>query len=172
MYPAGNANPARLRQRLQTCRYVYSVTPKVVAIKNELPEVDAHTKLDSLVLWHVSVARGHAALYLNGTPHGVHDACEFHKCAVPDDPHYPPVKFLDVGLDEPVPMGLPLGERAFVVIFDEATVPGNVGCKNGREPARLAFGHSSPRFNEASLPRQQATTSAAGQCGRTHSLRS
>src|SRR5262249_45427750 len=67
-------------------------------------------------------------------------ACEFHKYSVADDPHYPPVKFLDVGLDERVPMCLPPGERAFVVIFDEATVPSNVGCKNGRE---LSF-RSSP----------------------------
>jgi hypothetical protein len=36
-------------------------------------------------------------------------------------------------------MCLPLGERAFLVVSHEATVPSNIGCKNGREPSRYAF---------------------------------
>jgi hypothetical protein len=36
-------------------------------------------------------------------------------------------------------MCLPLGERAFLIASHEATVPSNIGCKNGREPSRYAF---------------------------------
>ena len=36
-------------------------------------------------------------------------------------------------------MCLPLGERGFLIASHEATVPGNIGCKNGREPTRYAF---------------------------------
>jgi hypothetical protein len=36
-------------------------------------------------------------------------------------------------------MCLPLGERAFLIVSHEATVPSNIGCKNGREASRYAF---------------------------------
>jgi hypothetical protein len=36
-------------------------------------------------------------------------------------------------------MCLPLGERAFLIVSHEATVPSNIGCKNGREPSRYAL---------------------------------
>ncbi len=81
-----------MRQCLQACRYVHGIAPKVATFNDELPEVDAHAELDSLVVRHFSVARGHPALHLNGSAHGVYDACEFHKHSIPDDPHYPPVK--------------------------------------------------------------------------------
>jgi hypothetical protein len=67
---------------------------------------------------------------------------------IPDDPHYPPVKFLDLGLDESVPVCLPLGERALLVVFHEAAISSNIGGKNGRE---LSF-RSSPglaKLNDA-----------------------
>jgi hypothetical protein len=36
-------------------------------------------------------------------------------------------------------MCLPLGERAFLIVSHEATVPSNIGCKNGRKPAHYVF---------------------------------
>jgi hypothetical protein len=36
-------------------------------------------------------------------------------------------------------MCLPLGERAFLIVSHEATVPSDIGCKNSREPSRYAF---------------------------------
>src|SRR5262245_23145652 len=36
-------------------------------------------------------------------------------------------------------MCLPLGERAFLIGSHKATVPGNIGCKNGCKASRYAF---------------------------------
>jgi hypothetical protein len=36
-------------------------------------------------------------------------------------------------------MCLPLGKRAFLIVSHEATVPGNIGCKNGRKPSHHLF---------------------------------
>jgi hypothetical protein len=47
--------------------------------------------------------------------------------------------FLDARLYEGVPMRLPLGERAFLIVSHEATVPSNIGCKNGRKPSHHVF---------------------------------
>src|ERR1700704_3716824 len=62
LHPAGNTDSARLRKRLQTCRYVNAITPKITAFNDEFAEVDAYPELETLVLRHVRIAFGHAAL--------------------------------------------------------------------------------------------------------------
>src|SRR5439155_23122441 len=70
LYPSGDADPSRLREALQTCRYVHAVAVDVAAVADDVADIDAHTELDPLLLGHVGVAPVHTLLNLGGATQG------------------------------------------------------------------------------------------------------
>src|SRR5437879_13061649 len=79
----GDANAARLRDPLKAHRNIDRITKDVVIVDNDIPDVNADAELDPLVLWHIDILFGHAALNLVGTSHGVDQAGELNEGAVP-----------------------------------------------------------------------------------------
>ena len=61
--------PPGSRQRLQSRRHVHAVAPHVVAIDDDVAEVDADAELDPLLRRNVGIALGHAALDLDRAAH-------------------------------------------------------------------------------------------------------
>ena len=87
----------------------------------------------------------HAALNLDGAAHRVDDAGELHQQAVAGGLDDATAVLVDLGIDEFAPMRIPLGERALLVRTHKATVAGDIGRENGREPSRHALvGQSAP----------------------------
>jgi hypothetical protein len=76
-----DANPARLRQGLQSRRDVHPVAEDVL-IGDHIPEIDADAELDPLLRRGARVALAHSPLHLHRGPHRVHDSRELGKEAV------------------------------------------------------------------------------------------
>jgi hypothetical protein len=68
---------------IETHRNVDPVTKDIVLFDNNITDVNADAEFDPLVLWHVDILFGHAALNFGGTSHGVDHAGELSNSAVP-----------------------------------------------------------------------------------------
>jgi len=136
--PPGNPDSARLRKRLQTCRYVNAITPETIgtdSLNDEFAKVDAYSELETLVLGHLRIAFGHAALNLDGAAYPINDTRKFGQYPIACNPCGPTAVIFYLRRDDRVPMLLPLSEGAFLVSFNEPTVAGNIGHQNGRKPS-------------------------------------
>src|SRR6476660_8910939 len=78
-----NANPTRLRDAFETHRNIDPVTKDIVLFDNNITDVNADAKFDPLVLRHVDILFGHAALNFVGKSHAVDHAGELSNSAVP-----------------------------------------------------------------------------------------
>ena len=73
---AADADTTRLRQGFEASGHVDAVAEDVVAIDDDVAEIDANAELDARIGRHVGVAFGHLALHVDGAAHGVDDAGE------------------------------------------------------------------------------------------------
>src|SRR5262249_40146083 len=74
LHPAGNADSARVRKRLQTCHYIHAITPEITVFNDKFAKVDAYAEFDPLILRRVRIVFGHASLNLDGAAYRVDDA--------------------------------------------------------------------------------------------------
>jgi hypothetical protein len=65
------AHASYLRDSLQSCRNVDSISQDVVTIDDDVSEIDPDAVLDAPILWNIGVTPGQFALHLNSTLHGV-----------------------------------------------------------------------------------------------------
>ena len=65
---ARDAEASRLAQGLESCRDVYAVAEYIVAIDNDVADIDADAENDPPVLWHCVVSADHAALDADSAP--------------------------------------------------------------------------------------------------------
>ena len=135
LHSAGNANPTRLRQRLQPSRHVYAIAPHIAAVDDDVADIDADSELDPPLLRHVGVASRNGALNLDGTAYRSYRARELHQQPITGDPDNSASVLRYLGRDKFAPVCLPLGERAFLVSTDKPTVASYIGRENGHEPA-------------------------------------
>src|SRR5215813_14791670 len=77
-----HADAARLSQHLQAGSDVDPVTKYVVAVDNDVAEVDANAEGDALVLGHLRALGCNVRLHLDRTAHGVDHAWELQQQAV------------------------------------------------------------------------------------------
>ena len=138
---AGERDAAGLGQRLQAGGDVDAVAVDVVAVDDDVAQVDAYAEVHPFVIGQARVALGHHPLHLDGTGDRVDDAREFQQQAVAgglDDA-------AAVGLDDGVGGGavvLEARQRAGLVEPHQPAVAGDVGGDDRREPAcHLVFGH-------------------------------
>jgi len=74
---ARDANPAGLGQTLQPRGNVDAVAEDILAIDDDVAEIDADAEVDAAIGRQVGVTLGHRALDLDGAAHGIDDAGEF-----------------------------------------------------------------------------------------------
>src|SRR5262245_23531111 len=72
-----NHDPSRISQSLEPCRHIHAITKNITAIDYNVANIDADSKLDTLVDRHIHIAISHSALNINGAAHGVDDTDEF-----------------------------------------------------------------------------------------------
>jgi hypothetical protein len=150
--PARDANAAWLRQGLQACRHVYTVAIDIVAVEDDIADIDADAKLDSLLRFDLAVALGHAALDFYGAAQSADYAGELCQEPVASGLHDPPAMFRYFGIDEVAQMRFQPGKGALLVCAHQPAVTGHIGGKDSGKPALNAiFGHVLPSRLKAAV---------------------
>src|SRR5271154_442669 len=77
-----NADSVRLGQAFQPGRDIDAIAEDVVRLDDHVAQIDTDAKPDALVLRHVGIAAGHAALYFDSAQHRFDDARKLDEHAV------------------------------------------------------------------------------------------
>ena len=78
----GDEHTGRLCQSLQARRDVHPVAEYVVALSNDIPEVDPNTEPDPMLLGLLGLALDHPLLHRDRAPHCIQHARELRQKAV------------------------------------------------------------------------------------------
>jgi hypothetical protein len=130
---ARNADAAAIGKAFEPSRDIDSVAEDVGALRDDVAEIYADTEFDALVRRYLRIAFEHAALNLDGTRDGVHDAAKFSEDTVPSGVGDVAAMHLDRGVQELAPVGPQPGERTDLVGAHQPTVSSDIGGKNGRK---------------------------------------
>src|SRR5262249_3378123 len=115
LHPSRDTDASWLCEPLQTRRYIYAFSVDVIAIDDDVPDVDAHPELDPVLLGNVSVAFRHPPLNLDGTPQRIHDAGELDQHPVSGGLDDASAMLGNLWVHQLSPVRLELSERAFFV---------------------------------------------------------
>ena len=126
---------------MQAGRDVDAIAVDVLAVDDDVADVDADPVEDLPVLGHASVALPHGALELDREANRIHDAAEFHQGAVAHELDGAAAILRGFRGDEQLVMCLERRQGAGLVPAHEAAVADHVGRKDGRQPALLARLH-------------------------------
>ena len=134
----GDRDAAGLGDGLEPRRDVDAVTEDVVALDDDVAEIDADAELDASVLRHVLIALDHRPLDLGGTGDRVHDARKLDQHAVAGDLDDAALVLGDLA-DRPARrrMRLQRSERAGLVQPHEPAVADDVGGQDRGKTALL-----------------------------------
>ena len=154
VHGAGKADAARLGNPFQARRDVDAVAENVVAVEDDISEVDADPIADAPVLGNVRLARGHCLLDCDRTLNRIDHAGELDQHAVAgglDDA--PPVR-RDLGVDQRLAVLLLARDGAGLVGLHEPGVADHVGGKDGRQsPLKRIVRHGTLSSRSARLDR-------------------
>ena len=107
--PPGSAIPSRRTA-------ILTPSPKISFVcDNNITDVNADAKFDPLVLRHIGILFGHAALDFVGTSHGIDHAGELNESAVPGILDDASVMLSDFGIEKRLSKSFQLRQRAFFV---------------------------------------------------------
>jgi hypothetical protein len=128
-----NADTAGLSDPFETHRNIDPVTKDIVLFDNDITDVNADAELDPLVLRHVDILFGHAALNFVGTSDGVDHAGELGNSAVPGILDNTSVMLSDFGIEKRLSESFQLRQRAFFVDPYQATRAHDIRRQNSRQ---------------------------------------
>ena len=123
---AGEADAARLGEALQARGHVHPVAIDVVALDDNVAEVDADPERDSLGFGHRVVTRRHRLLDFGGALNGVDDARELSEGAIAHQLDDAAAVLGELGLDQLPAVTLQPLESAELVLAHEAAVADHV----------------------------------------------
>ena len=123
----GNADPVRLGQRFQPGCDVDAVTVNILGFGDDVPNIDADTKADPLIIGDTDVTTAHPALYLDGTKHGLYDTGEFCQHAVTGVFDDPAVMLPYFGIHQFAAVRLEALVRSFLVRSHQTRVADRIG---------------------------------------------
>ena len=110
-----DADTAGLCNPFETHRNIDPVTKDIVFFDNNITDVNADAEFDTLVLRHVDILFGHAALNFVGASDGVDHAGELGNSAVPGILDNTSVMLSDFGIEKRPSERFQLRQRAFFV---------------------------------------------------------
>ena len=141
---AGDA--ARPRQPLEPRRHVDAVAIEIVALDDDVAEIDADAELDVPVLGNSGVALRHAALDFDRAARRVKNAAELDQEAVAHHLEDAPAMLGHGGIEELAAMLAKRAQRALLVGLHEPAVANDVGRQDGGKSTFNAFrGHPKVR---------------------------
>ena len=115
MHDAGNQDAAGIGKPLQTRRHIDAVPENVVAIENDVADIDADAEFDALFRRDVTIAFMHTSLNVDRAAHGIDHADELHQHSISGGLHDSSAMFGDLGVDQFLAMRFQLPQRAFFV---------------------------------------------------------
>ena len=101
---ARDADSAAIGNTFEPSRDVNPVPEDVRAFANDVAKIDANAKFDALVRRYRRIAFEHAALNLDGTSNGIHDAAKFSENTVARGVSDVAAMLLDQTIEELAPM--------------------------------------------------------------------
>src|ERR1051325_5661252 len=135
MDDSGYANSAGPSKGFQPGRDIHPVAVDVAVLDDHIAEIYADTEDDPPVLGHLHIALGHPLLRRDGTGHGLNHAWELDQDAISGRLDDAALVLGDLRVDQFAAMGAQPRQRAGFVLAHEAAIAGDIGGKNGREPA-------------------------------------
>jgi hypothetical protein len=131
-----DANPARLRQSLQTRCHIHAVAENVTSIDNDVSNIDADAELNTLLIWYLGIAPGHPSLNVKSAAHCVHHASKLGQQSISGMLDDPAAMFGNLGVDNGAEMVLKLGVGALLVHAGQPAVAGHI---RGQYCSKSAF---------------------------------
>ena len=128
-----DADAARLCNPFETHCNIDPVTKDIVFFDNNITDVNADAEFDLLVLRHVDILFGHAALNFVGTSDGVDHAGELGNSAVPGILDNTSVMLSDFGIENRSSKRFQLRQRAFFVDPYQAARARDIRRQNSRQ---------------------------------------
>ena len=110
-----NANAARLRNALKARRYVNAVAKDVVAINDDVADIDANPELDLLARRRIGISFRHPALNIDGATNRIDRACELYQRAMARGLDDAAAILRDLWVDEGFAQGFECSESALFV---------------------------------------------------------
>jgi hypothetical protein len=95
--------------------HVYAILINVPTVDDDVTHVDPDPELDPHFLRDLRIPADHATLDLDRAAQRIHHARKLHQHAVARGLHDESAVFVDLGIDQVVPMRLQPGKRAFFV---------------------------------------------------------
>ena len=129
----GNANPARLCDPFETHCNIDAITKDIIVFDDNITDVNADAKFDPLVLRHIGILFGHAALDFDGTSHGIDHAGELNESAVPGVLDDASAMISDFGIEKRLSESFQLRQRAFFVDPYQAARARDIRRQNSRQ---------------------------------------
>jgi prevent-host-death family protein len=139
-----NADAAGLGQCFEARGDIDAVAEDVVAVRDDIAEVDADAQPDAPLVGQIGLAVEHASLHLGGTAHRVDDAGELGEQTVSGGLDDAAPVLGDLRIDQLPAMRLEAFERAFLIGPHQARVARHIGGEDRGETAGRGHGCSSP----------------------------
>ena len=127
-----DANPARLRKSLQPGRDIDGIAEQVVALNDDVADVDADPKPHLLIGRSIRVLLSYGVLNFDGAFHGIHGAGEIGKNAVARGVEDPTAMRGDQAIDDD-PVGREGAKGADLISPHQAAVAFDIRCEDRRE---------------------------------------
>ncbi len=121
----------RLRHRLKPCRDVDAVTVDIIALDDDVAEVDADAQLDAAGFGGFRIRGGQGALDGGGALDGIDHAGKLNERAIAHELDDPAMEFFDRRIDHIPAADFEECQGAGFVLAHEAAIANHIGDKDG-----------------------------------------
>jgi hypothetical protein len=128
-------NPAGFGDPFQSGCYVHPVAVDVVAVDDDVAEIDTDAEYNPPILGSTGIALDHPTLHCHSAGDGLNHTREFDQDSVAGRLDDATFVFGSLRVDQFTTMASEPCESAGLVLSHEAAVSGHIGGENGREPA-------------------------------------
>ena len=146
----GDVDATRLGQLLQARRDIDALAVTVIALDDDVAEVDADADIDAAIVGESLIALCHLPLHYDRALQGVDDTGELRQQPVAHQFEDVAVVLLDFRLEQLLAVCPQTFERTRFFLLHEPAVADHVGGKNGR---KLAF-HGTSRISNRKQPKR------------------
>jgi hypothetical protein len=133
------ADAPRVRQPFESGRNVHAIAVDVVAIDDNVAEINTHAEVNPTTLWCIGVPGIHTFLNLDTTTYCIHDRGKLYQDAVASTFDDSPSMLCDLHVDELAAMSLQARKRPFLVLAHQPAIAHHIGGKDRGKPALSTF---------------------------------
>src|SRR5215469_17088667 len=126
-----DADPSCLGKGLQPRRDVHPIAEDILALSNDISEVDPDAELDPPPLRSGRIALSHSPLHLDPAADRIHHTGEFREHSIAGSLDDAPAVLLDLRINQFPEMRSEPRVRAFLVCSHQARITGDISGENG-----------------------------------------